>query len=183
MSGLAIAAQIPLGQVADTNWKIRGASDMSGDGWPDLVWQHLGTGQVSVWLMQGTTLVDGLLLTSVPTLPNTGWRIVAVADMNADGSADLVWQHDTTGHLSAWLMSGVTYVNGVWISPDQVSDTNWKIRGTGDFNLDGRPDLIWHHQTQGTVSVWLMNGLSLIDGLVLTPGVVADTNWKVAGPR
>jgi len=119
----------------------------------------------------------------VPTLPDTLWRIVAAADMNADGSPDLVWQHSATGHLAVWLMNGLQYADGVWMSPDQVGDTNWKIAGTGDFNLDGRPDLIWHHQTQGTVSVWLMNGLVLMNGIVLTPGTVADTNWKVAGPR
>jgi len=183
MTGTTVTAAIPLGQVADTNWKIRAATDMNQDGWPDLVWQRQANGLVSVWLMQGTALIDGLLLTSVPTLPDNGWQIVAATDMNGDGSSDLVWQHASSGALSAWLMNGTSYVDGVWLSPSQVADTNWKIRGVGDFNLDGRSDLLWYHQTQGLVSVWLMNGLTIIDGIVLTPGVVADLNWKVAGPK
>jgi hypothetical protein len=34
---------------------------------------------------------------------------------------------------------------------------------TGDFNGDGKSDLVWQ-STDGTVAVWLMNGLTLISG-------------------
>ncbi len=183
MNGTALVGQIPLPQVPETAWKIRAAADMNGDGSLDLVWQHTIDGRISVWLMSGTQLIDGLVLTSGPLVPDTTWRIVAAADMNGDGSQDLIWQNDANGLLAAWLMNGLTYIDGVFLSPGEVADTAWKVRGVGDFNLDGHPDLIWHHQTTGTVSVWLMNGLTLIDGMVLTPSSVPDTNWKVAGPR
>jgi hypothetical protein len=31
--------------------------------------------------------------------------------------------------------------------------------------------------------VWYMNGLNLIDGSLLNPSQVPDTNWHIVGPR
>ena len=41
-------------------------------------------------------------------------------------------------------------------------------RWADDMNGDSFPDLLWHHQTTGHVAAWLMNGLSLIDGRLLS---------------
>ena len=60
-----------------------------------------------------------------------------------------------------------------------IADTNWQIVGTGDFNADGYTDLVWHHSTEGWVSVWLLAGETLLDARALTPNRVADTNWRV----
>ena len=80
-------------------------------------------------------------------------------------------------------MIGTTLMSGTLTSPGQVPDTNWKIRAVGDLNTDGKPDLIWQHIVDGRISVWLMNGLTLIDGTLLSPSQVADTNWHIVGPR
>jgi hypothetical protein len=45
------------------------------------------------------------------------------------------------------------------------------------------PDLIWQHTTDGRVAVWFMDGLTLVDGRLLTPPQVPDTNWHIVGPR
>jgi hypothetical protein len=53
-----------------------------------------------------------------------------------------------------------------------------------DFNNDGSPDLFWHNQATGFLSIWLMNGTTRIaDGLRVNPADVSDTNWQVVGPR
>src|SRR5262249_40855777 len=36
--------------------------------------------------------------------------------------------------------------------------------GTGDFNGDGKGDILWHNTTTGQVVVWLMNGPNVIGG-------------------
>src|SRR3978361_1464819 len=36
--------------------------------------------------------------------------------------------------------------------------TAWSIAGTGDFNGDGKMDLVWQNAATGERSVWLMNG-------------------------
>jgi hypothetical protein len=58
---------------------------------------------------------------------------------------------------------------------------HWKIRAVGDINGDGWPDLIWHHRVTGHVATWLMNGTTMLSGVVI--GQAADTNWQLVGPH
>jgi hypothetical protein len=60
-----------------------------------------------------------------------------------------------------------------------VIDVNWTIVGTGDFNRDGWPDLVWQHQTDGRIAVWKMHGTTLVAGDLLSPGPIVDTDWKI----
>ena len=181
-TSLATLATVTPGIVSDTNWKIAGVGDFNNDGQPDLLWQHQATGSLSAWLMNGTSLAT--LATVTPGMvSDTNWKIVGVADFNSDGQPDLLWQHQATGSLSAWLMNGTSLETLAMVTPGIVSDTNWKIVGIGDFNSDGQPDILWQHQATGGLSAWLMNGTTLETLATVTPGIVSDTNWKIVGVR
>jgi hypothetical protein len=53
----------------------------------------------------------------------------------------------------------------------------WSIAGSGDFNGDGKADLVWRHSS-GMVHVWFMNGTSAIGvGAVAT----VAPEWSIAG--
>ena len=184
LQGTTLVSGDPLspGVVADTDWQIAAIADLNRDGRPDLVWQHVTQGLISAWLMNGTTLVDGRLLTP-SSVADTNWRIVGSGDFNLDGNADLVWQHRTSGQASIWFMNGTTLVSGTLLSPPGVADTNWQIRAVTDLNSDGQPDLVWENVSTGYLAAWLMNGTSMVEGIYLSPAQVADTAWRVAGPR
>jgi hypothetical protein len=169
-------------RVMDTNWKIVATGDFNADGKRDIVWHNVATGQASVWLMDGTRLMDGRLLTP-DRVADTNWRIVGAGDFNGDRKTDLVWHNQATGDISVWYMNGTTLIDGVWVTPSRVADTNWKIRAIGDANGDGKPDLIWQHATSGKLSAWIMNGVTMVNGVLLSPDTVADTNWRIVGPR
>ena len=184
MQGTTRVSGDPLspGVVADNDWQIAAVADLNRDGRPDLVWQHITQGLISVWLMNGTTLVDGRLLTP-STVADTNWRIVGSGDFNLDGNADLVWQHQTSGQASIWFMNGTALVSGTLLSPPGVADTNWQIRAVTDLNSDGQPDLVWQNTSTGYLAAWLMNGTSMVEGIYLSPAQVADTAWRIVGPR
>ena len=70
-----------------------------------------------------------------------------------------------------WLM------NGLNLSRESVlgSGTGWSVNRFGDFNGDSKSDIVWQH-TDGSMGVWLMNGVSAISsGGLLGPG----SGWSV----
>ena len=59
----------------------------------------------------------------------------------------------------------------------EVTDLNWQVAGTGDFNGDGKDDVLWRNASTGYNAIW--NGGDNSNGLPM--GEVTDLNWKVAG--
>jgi hypothetical protein len=61
--------------VEDRSWAIAALPDINKDGHPDLVWQHLTTGGLVVWLMDGVTVSRSEWL-NPSSVGDTNWRIV-----------------------------------------------------------------------------------------------------------
>ena len=60
-----------------------------------------------------------------------------------------------------------------------VSDTNWRIGGTGDFNGDGKVDILWRHYGNGKNALWFMDGSTIIGTAYLM--TITDLNWIIMG--
>jgi hypothetical protein len=54
------------------------------------------------------------------------------------------------------LFDGVTKKGGDVIHSEP--DSNWKIMGTGDFDADGKADILWWNQSTGLTAVMLVDG-------------------------
>ena len=52
---------------------------------------------------------------------------------------------------------------------------NWQIAATGDFNNDGKADILFTNATTHDKVMWLMNGLSPSAGYLLSN----DPNWSI----
>jgi hypothetical protein len=44
--------------------------------------------------------------------PGAAWKVKSVADFNADGSPDILFQNQTTGQAVLWYMNGVNFQSG-----------------------------------------------------------------------
>jgi hypothetical protein len=67
-------------------------------------------------------------------------------------------------------------MNGTSIASTKVlgnGPTSWNIAETGDFNGDGKSDILWVDNT-GNVGIWFMNGTS-ISSVILYGNI--GTNW------
>ncbi|BAC91568.1 gll3627 [Gloeobacter violaceus PCC 7421] len=155
-------------------------SDFDGNGSSDIVWRNYTTGANTVWLLNGANFVSSV---SLPSVSNLGWFIAATGDFNADGSVDILWRNNLVqpgntqqGLNSVWLMNGTTYVGSVSL-PAQL-DSNWRIRGAGDFNGDGSPDIVWRNFATGANVLWLMDGV-ILTSTVSLPAVGLD--WVIYG--
>lgn len=141
----------------------------------DLLWRNTSSGQDAVWQMNGSTLVSSFYTVTVGD-PN--WKIQATGDFNSDGAPDYVWRNYSTGQNVIWLMNADnTYRTGLYLTT--VNDPNWQIAGAGDFDGDGKTDLIWRNYATGDNVYWLMDGTNLrTSGYLLK---VPDLNARISG--
>jgi hypothetical protein len=164
--------------LADPGWRIVGTNDFNADGRPDLLWRHGGSGENVLWYMNGTVLQGGVFLTPA-SLPDLGWGMSGTGDFDVDGKPDILWRHGSSGQIVIWYMNGATLVNGTFTTPSVLADVGWQAVGTGDFNFDGRADILWRHVTSGENVVWYMNGSVLISGTFLNPPSLPDVGWRM----
>jgi len=181
-AGLPLAAPVTLGgadilPVDDPSWEIAGTADFDRDTHVDILWRHNGPGGENViWLMDGT---DGIGNAVLPPVPDLAWRIVGTGDFNNDGHVDILWRYNGgAGTNLIWYMNGTEVAGSAELIG--VSDPNWRIAGTGDFNKDGHVDVLWRFNgTDGYNVVWHLDDTAIIGSADLTP--VADLNWQIAG--
>jgi hypothetical protein len=76
--------------------------------------------------------------------------------------------------VAIWLMNGTQIASGADLGG---VPTSWSIAETGDFNGDGKSDIVLRN-TNGDVAIWLMNGTQISSGVDLG-GV--PTSWSIQG--
>jgi hypothetical protein len=79
-----------------------------------------------------------------------------------------------------WLMDGAAAYIGY---PPAVADLGWEQKGLGDFNGDGRADILFQHKITGQVIVWFMaaDGTSVESSAVVDPAGWDMTQWYIGG--
>jgi hypothetical protein len=100
---------------------MAGTGDLNGNGTADIVWRNTSTGEVALWLMNGTTIASS----GFPGGVSLNWQIAQVGDVNADGKADVIWRNRTSGGVAVWLMNGLAIAS---VGFPGTAPTEWEIQ-------------------------------------------------------
>lgn len=179
MAAGTIASWTYLPSQPGLTWHMVGAGDFNGDGRPDLVWRNSATGATTVWYMDGARLLDWTIIADASAVTSAAWQIQAVADLDGDGNADLVWRNTQLGTSTVWFMHRAALAS--WQYLPTVTDGNWQIAAVGDYNADGHADLVWRNYATGQDTIWFMNGAVLVNWTQLLPG--EPTGWAIIRRR
>lgn len=150
------------------------APDFNKDGNTDIVWRYYATGGYNTAWLRGTaaTLSPSGFNTIVPSLdqdaPTQIDPFEQLARFNADPDSHVTAASltDPRNHAEASALPAEPLVN-------------WRLSGSGDFNLDGDDDLLWRNLATGENRIWLMDGLSYSSTVALP--TASDLNWVLSG--
>ncbi len=178
MNGTAIlGTEGYLRTVPDLNWKVVGLGDFDGDGKADILWRNASSGQNYIYFMDGLSIkpTEGYLR----TVADQNWQVAGVGDFNGDGKADILWRNSVSGENYLYPMDGLIIL-GTEGYLRTVADLNWGIAGVGDFDGEGKADVLWRNASTGENYLYPMDGTTIkpTEGYLRT---VADLNWKIAG--
>jgi hypothetical protein len=159
----------------DLAWKIAGTGDFNADGNSDVLLRN-NDGTITEWLGQDNGSFDWNSTATYGLDP--GWNVVGTGDFNGDSHADVLLRY-SNGTIIDWLGQA----NGTFMSNHAVATyalpAGWNVAGTGDFNGDGREDVLLRNDN-GSITEWVgeANG-SFTWNSAANYGV--DSGWSVAG--
>src|SRR5579884_1839889 len=162
-------------------WTARAVADFNGDGQPDVLFVNDRTRQADVYFYggpQGTTLLSTQTLSSAPP---AGWNVVGAADVNRDGTPDLILQNAATRQVRvSYVANGAITATALFGGSGLAG---WSAVGMADVNRDGHLDLIYTNDKTGQIMASQYggtNGLTFVKSAFLDS--TSSPGWTAVLP-
>jgi hypothetical protein len=165
------------GGTPGASWDMQGAGDFNGDGTDDLLWRNTGTSQFLIW-----TLSNGVLAGTSSLYSGSGlsvWNLKWIADLNNDGTDDLLWEMTDSSSVYGWLIAANAISSSGAIYNGDLSA--WAMEGCVDLDGDGYQNIIWRHQSTDQIFQWDVQGTTLNGSGSIYSGAGLST-WDMISP-
>ena len=156
-------------------WQVAGIGDFDGDGKDDVLLRH-EEGRWHYYRMNGRRPLAGSGAATITAA--LAWSIAGVGDFNGDGRDDVLLRHED-GRWYFYPMNGRTSMAGRGTIPRMTADLAWQVTGIGDFDGDGRDDVLLRHE-DGRWYFYPLNGRAVRPGSG-EGHLISDTTRTVAG--
>ena len=159
----------------DLAWQVAGIGDLDGDGKDDVLMRH-EDGRWHYYRMNGRRPLAGS--GSGRLTRDLNWQMAGVGDFDGDGKDDVLLRRRDDGRWYFYPMDGRASIAGRGTVP-LTRDLAWAVAGVGDFDADGRHDVLLRH-ADGRWRYYPLQGRRVLDGAGLV-NLTDDTSATVAG--
>jgi hypothetical protein len=126
------------------DWSVAAAGDFNGDGRSDILMQHDNNGLRDLY----SFTMGASQVTAITKFGTVGldWQVDGTGDFNGDGYKDVLLERVNNGAKELDIL-GVT--NGAVTSisvAGVLTPSSYQVDGIGDFNNDGKDDILVHYQ-------------------------------------
>lgn len=142
----------------DAAFKPAVVGDFDNNGRADIAWRNTA-GDVYFWLANTSDYTSSFV-----TKLSSTYTIRAASDIDGDGKSDLLLHRP--GQMVQFVMNGASIVR----SRAFTVVTSHNLVSTGDFNGDGRGDVVWQN-TDGNLYMWLATSTEFYTSRTMTKPV------------
>ena len=170
MDGDQAAATTELSLNPGSHWAIAGTGDFDGDGKSDILW-HGGTtrspsgGWTATWSSPPRNCRSIRVPIGRSPAPATS---TATASRTSSGTG-------ANNEVAIWRMDGDVVVSTTDLTAN--AGDHWTIADTGDYNGDGKADILWRG-ADGEIAGWAMDGDQILGTAIGTAN--AGDHWMIA---
>lgn len=128
----------------------------------DLVWADESSRALQLWSFDGVRFeVNSIQGGGAILRYAAGWRVTGAGDVNGDGYSDLLLAN--AEGVAYWTMRASVVQT---FSPGFLNPAGYGNVATGDYNADGKLDLIWGRDADGSVLLWQGDGTGFLQSPV-----------------
>lgn len=155
---------------------VQAVADFNNDGYDDVLLRNEKTGEWTMSLIQNRTLIQEYL---PPMSKVLSWQLVDAKDFDGNGSADILIRNNYAGTWYIYLYENTNIIGRGYITEVLPTDTREEFQAVGDFNGDGKYDVLFRNLDSNEWSIALMDGRAPIS----MQKVALNTNgaWELNG--